>query len=213
MKKGTRPIPDTRNPIPAPRYPGYDVMSQRGHWDEATRAVILDRLHNVPAIEYFTPDEVRLLQAVCDRIIPQDERRPEDRVPIVPWIDQRCQAKLTNGIRYEDMPDDWLAWRRGLTGIDETSHAVEGKRFAELDEMAQDDILRQVARGDAKGDTWKALPARRFFYAILLAQISGVYYAHPAAWNEIGFGGPAYPRGYLALNFGRREPWEVDEAR
>ena len=22
------------------------------------------------------------------------------------------------------------------------------------------------------------------------------FYSHPWAWNEIGFGGPAYPRGY-----------------
>ena len=23
------------------------------------------------------------------------------------------------------------------------------------------------------------------------------FYSHPWAWNEIGFGGPAYPRGYM----------------
>ena len=31
--------------------------------------------------------------------------------------------------------------------------------------------------------------------------------------NEIGFGGPAYPRGYMRLENGAREPWEVDEVR
>ena len=30
------------------------------------------------------------------------------------------------------------------------------------------------------------------------------FYAHPWAWNEIGFGGPAYPRGYKIL--GTRRP-------
>ncbi len=34
------------------------------------------------------------------------------------------------------------------------------------------------------------------------------FYAHPYAWDEIGFGGPAYPRGYLRLGRGSREPWE-----
>jgi len=38
-----------------------------------------------------------------------------------------------------------------------------------------------------------------------------IYYAHPAAWNEIGFGGPASPRGYVRLGFDRRDPWEADE--
>jgi hypothetical protein len=37
------------------------------------------------------------------------------------------------------------------------------------------------------------------------------FYAHPYAWNEIGFGGPAYPRGYKNLGIDRREPWERPE--
>ena len=37
------------------------------------------------------------------------------------------------------------------------------------------------------------------------------FYSHPSAWNEIGFGGPAYPRGYKNIGLGRREPWEVAE--
>ena len=35
------------------------------------------------------------------------------------------------------------------------------------------------------------------------------FYSHPAAWNEIGFAGPAYPRGYKNLGVDRREPFEV----
>ncbi|MDQ2679511.1 MAG: gluconate 2-dehydrogenase subunit 3 family protein, partial [Candidatus Eremiobacteraeota bacterium] len=39
------------------------------------------------------------------------------------------------------------------------------------------------------------------------------YYAHPWAWDEIGFGGPAYPRAYMRLEHGEPEPWEVRERR
>ena len=195
------------------RYPGYDVMSQRGHWDEATRQVVLDRLHNVPDLQYFDEAEAGLLQAVCDRIMPQDDRGPADRVPIVPWIDQRCRERITNGMRYEDMPDDWVAWRMGLAGIDQTSQALAGARFVELDDLARDRVLAAIQRGDPPGDSWSTLPARRFFYAVLMRQFSACTTPHPKAWNEIGFGGPAYPRGYMALNFGRPEPWEVQESR
>ncbi len=38
------------------------------------------------------------------------------------------------------------------------------------------------------------------------------YYAHPTAWSEIGFGGPASPRGYVRMDFDRRDPWEAAEA-
>ena len=35
------------------------------------------------------------------------------------------------------------------------------------------------------------------------------FYSHPWAWNEIGFPGPAYPRGYLNPGVDARERWEV----
>ena len=38
------------------------------------------------------------------------------------------------------------------------------------------------------------------------------FYAHPWAWNEIGFGGPAYPRGYARMGVGQSEAWEGAEA-
>ena len=51
------------------------------------------------------------------------------------------------------------------------------------------------------------------FWAMLVSDCCAVYYAHPYAWDEIGFGGPAYPRGYIRLESGEAEPWEVKEER
>ncbi len=48
---------------------------------------------------------------------------------------------------------------------------------------------------------------------MLVTDVVAVYYAHPWAWDEIGFGGPAYPRGYMRLEEGEPEPWEVEEQR
>jgi hypothetical protein len=56
---------------------------------------------------------------------------------------------------------------------------------------------------------WRQLPAQRFFATVLLKEIVGVYYAHPAAWSEAGFGGPASPRGYVRLGLNQRDPWEA----
>jgi hypothetical protein len=39
------------------------------------------------------------------------------------------------------------------------------------------------------------------------------FYAHPSAWAEIGFPGPAYPRGYKNAGVGKLEPFEVRDAR
>jgi hypothetical protein len=42
-----------------------------------------------------------------------------------------------------------------------------------------------------------------------MRMILAAFYAHPWAWNEIGFGGPAYPRGYMRLGpLSTLEPFE-----
>jgi len=56
------------------------------------------------------------------------------------------------------------------------------------------------------------MPPRAVF-GMMLNTIVGLYYAHPAAWNEMGFGGPAGPRGYVRVNLNERDPWEAREAK
>ncbi|MGH2461805.1 MAG: gluconate 2-dehydrogenase subunit 3 family protein [Chloroflexota bacterium] len=200
-----------RHPIAV--YPGWNVLSQQDHWDEATRRVVLKRVRDVPRIRFFDAREVRTLTALADRVLPQSDRAPGERIPIIPWIDQRCFERIGDGWRFEDMPNDEEAWRMGLRGIDETSLARHQQTFDNLAEEDQDSVLRAIAEGHPPGETWRFLPARRFWIFIVLRQICGVYFAHPTSWDEIGFGGPAYPRGYFALNHGYPEPWEVREVR
>lgn len=194
-------------------YPGFHVLRQQDHWDQATRRVIWRRIHDVPPIRYFDQYEVQVLSALADRVLPQDDRAPAERIPIVPWIDARCYERLTDGWRFDDMPPDEEAWRQGIRGIDEVATIRFGRRFVDLAPAEQDSVLRTIAGGDPPGGAWRHLPARRFWVFIVLRQICSVYYAHPTSWDEIGFGGPAYPRGYFALNHGYPEPWEVREAR
>ena len=189
-------------------YPGWQALGQRGHWDEATRKVVLDRVEHVPPYRFFAPQQRRTLEALAERVLPQAHRPPERRVPIGPWIDQLCAGRFEHGTRYADMPPQRDAWRLGLAGLDQTSQAHYGASFADLDAPRQDAVLRMIAEGNPLGDAWRELPARRWWQSLALRQISGVYYAHPYAWDEIGWGGPAYPRGYYALNHGAPEPWE-----
>ena len=61
-------------------------------------------------------------------------------------------------------------------------------------------------------EIWERLSVHRF-WMLLVQDCVEVYYAHPWAWDEIGFGGPAYPRAYKRLERGEAEPWEVEERR
>ena len=65
-------------------YPGYSTMGQQDYWDEATRNTINERVSSIPPIRFFSAEQAALLEAVVDRILPQDDRVPERRIPIVP---------------------------------------------------------------------------------------------------------------------------------
>lgn len=195
-------------------YPGYSVLSQQRFWDDATRKVVTDRIEHVPPIRFFSPEEARLLEAVCSHIIPQDDREPESRIPIVPQIDKRLAAHKIPGYRFEDMPPDEDAYRLGLQAIDQIAHHLHGRLYVELSGLEQDLILEMLHDGKppAAEDIWKRVPVQRFWMLLVGDCIEG-YYAHPASWDEIGYGGPAYPRGYMRLENGEPEPWEVEERR
>jgi hypothetical protein len=196
---------------PRSRYPDADILAQREHWDDATRHLVLDRVHNVPAFQHFSEHARATLEALCERVIPQADRPPDRRVPIAPWIDQRYGTVSPEGFQFDDMPSNKEAWDQGLAGLDETATTLFGHPFVDLEADQQDQVLWAIREGNPPGDVWQRMPARRWWIYVALRQISGVYYAHPYAWDEIGFGGPAYPRGYFALNDGEPEPWEPRE--
>ncbi len=193
-------------------YEGADVLAELDHWDDKTRRVVSDRLHHVPAIRFFTPDEAKLLEAAAARILPQQDRAVDQRVPIAPFLDQMLADGDTDGFRQPEMPWEQEAWRQGLAGVDETSLALHGRPFVGLIADQQDDVLRCLQGGEPPGPTWRQMPAASFF-GTLVTQVAAVYYAHPHAWNEIGWPGPASPRGYVRTGLGRRDPWEPQERR
>ena len=65
-------------------------------------------------------------------------------------------------------------------------------------------MVDAFAAGELHGGVWDELPCARAWKVVMRGVLSA-FYSHPWAWNEIGFGGPAYPRGYTRLGAGQRE--------
>jgi hypothetical protein len=195
-------------------YPGFSTLEQQDYWDEATRSAITKRVSSPPPIRFFAPDEAALLQAIIDRLLPQDDRPPEKRISILAVIDERLSKNELVGFRYEDMLPDRDAYLQGLCAIDQMARERFQIPFLELGTYPQELILKSLHDGkpDPAIDIWKKMPVRRF-WTLLLEDCVTAYYAHPWAWDEIGFGGPAYPRGYMRLENGLPEPWETNEVR
>jgi hypothetical protein len=195
------------------RYPDYDVLEQQGHWDEVTRRVVLERVHEVPEIRFFEPAELETLTAFADIVLAQDS---EPRIPVLAYVDEKLFGGGRDGYRYFDMPDDDETFRRVARGLDEEAHRLGAARFALLGVNAQVDVCRRFSRGELYGGTWATLNVARA-WSVVLRYLTQAFYAHPWAWNEIGFGGPAYPRGYSRfgsphLQEAERESWEAKQA-
>jgi hypothetical protein len=187
-----------------PRFPGYEVADEASTWDPVTRRVVLGRLEQPEPLRFFEPHEAAIAHALLDRLLAQDH---EPRVPVVEPIDRRLAEGDGDGYRFADMPEDGEAWRRSLAALDADAREQHGRDFVELTRDAQVRIIESVRTADGP---WHGLPGSRVF-SLWMRYGCGAFYSHPWAWNEIGFGGPAYPRGYKNLGLDRREPWEVKE--
>lgn len=195
------------------RYPGYDVLAKRDtpSWNDATRRVIDARLATPDEPRFFNAQEWQTLNAICDRIVPQPPDRPE--VPVAALVDRKLANDERDGYRFVSLPKMQLAWQRGLAALDAAAAARHAQRFHALGSTQQDELLAAMQRGELDGPEWGGMPADKFFSGRVAHDILAGYYSHPSAWSEIGFGGPASPRGYVRMYFNRRDPWEAVEAK
>lgn len=194
------------------RFPNYNVLSKRDSmsWNDPTRRAIDERLSVEDRPEFFSAEEYRTLRALCERIIPQPDRM--EKVPIAAHIDRHLKLNGESGTRYAPLPYDGPCWKQALAALDAEATAKYGMRFHELAEEAADGLLQRCQEGKLDNEAWGEIPPGMFFKKRVLTDIPGVYYSHPAAWSEMGFGGPASPRGYVRLEANKRDPWEATEA-
>lgn len=195
------------------RYRDYDVMAKRDtpSWNDATRQVMDARLAIVDAPQFLDQQAWRTLRALCDGIVPQ-LAGPQARVPIAAMVDRKLAKDRRDGYRDARLPPLREAWRRGLTALDAAAQARAGTAFHLLTAAARDALLDDMHDGKLDGPEWDGMSSALFFRERVTHDILAAYYSHPTAWNEIGFGGPAAPRGYVRMYFNRRDPWEAVEA-
>lgn len=194
------------------RYPDFDVLEQVDHWDEVTRKVVLDRVERVPPIRFFDEAEAATLGAFCDTVLAQGS---EPRVPVLAMVDAKLHGHQLDGYRHADMPADGEVWRRVVRLLDAEAARrslhlgdTDGERmpaFAAADRDLRAEIVGAFAKGELDGG---GMPVDKA-WSVVMRMVLSAFYSHPWTWNEIGFGGPAYPRGFARLGAGEREHWET----
>jgi hypothetical protein len=189
------------------RYPDYDVLDQASHWDEVTRELVLERVDSVPPLRFFTTAEATALGPFCDLVLAQDA---EPKIPVLNMVDAKLFAGELDGFHYAGMPDDRETWRRVARGLDAAARQHGAVDFVNASGEVRERVVEAFADGTLHGEVWDDLPPAHAWKVVTRAMLSA-FYSHPWAWNEIGFGGPAYPRGYARIGAGQRESWEPKE--
>lgn len=165
---------------------------------EIEHRIVDDRLrtnYRRHGYEFLTEDEAALLDAMLNRLIPQDPRT--EKIDLVSFMDWAIPRPLGYGSRREGLPDESSMFREGLKGTDETASAMfSGKKFIELSDVEKDQVLQRIQEGNAEGCVWQSIPSDQFFQSLMRKAVAG-YCAHPWTWMRIGFYGPAYPEGYV----------------
>jgi hypothetical protein len=119
----------------------------------------------------------------------------------------------TDGMQPEGEPTMQEMWRRGLRALDAEAKLRFSAPFVELSGGRQDDVITALQNQDLRAPEWAGVPPSSFFKSRVLHDIITYYYGMPQGWDEMGFGGPASPRGYVRMGFDRHDPWDAVEAK
>lgn len=188
------------------RYPGFDVTEHAGAWDPHTRAVVLKRFEPPQAPSHLSKEEAAALESALSCLL--GEERGELLAFVVAHFDQKLGSKVGEGQRKAGVPPFPDLLRHGLAALDALAGARCGGRFADCTAEEQRAILSDL-QFDSAGEVPEAatLPQKEFFQQLLGTAVEA-YASHPAVWSEIGYAGPAYPRGYYRIERGLADPWE-----
>jgi hypothetical protein len=190
-------------------YPNFDVMREAEHWDPHTREIVTDRL----APETFSPhrfltehegDTLLRLSA----IMLDDERSPV-LTYVVYHFDATLHADIGQAQRKKGVPKRSVVVRDGLAWLDAYCSDLFGGPFAALTQDVQQKAVRQLTEDGIDLKVGDAAMSSGEWMADMLSEAVAAYYSHPSIWSEIGYAGPAYPRGYVRSEFGLTDPWEA----
>ncbi|WP_366923158.1 gluconate 2-dehydrogenase subunit 3 family protein [Metallumcola ferriviriculae] len=190
------------------RYKGFNVLDEKKEWDQHTEEIVLKRLGPFAAPKFLLPEEKEMLKAIASHLIYDD--RKEILEFVINHTDESLTSPVGEGERKPDAPPlkDLIRW--GLKALDNAARGQFDCSFVELNAGQQFEMVAALQKAKAYlVPDWQQIPQKELFKK-LASLIVSAYYAHPTIWSEIGYAGPAYPRGYVRLEFGLTDPWEAE---
>lgn len=187
-------------------YPTYDVLERQEEWDDHTRAIVSKRLGPFQ-LKVLSQAEQEMIRVLAQHLA------YEERDEILSWvtahIDQQLAQPYGESQRKSSTPPQKVLILAGLKALNKWAKSSFSKAFLKLDVDQQFSLISSLQLGHlAPLKDWDASLQQDLFKK-LVGLVMDAYYAHPWVWSEIGFGGPAYPRGYVRVELGLTDPWEA----
>jgi gluconate 2-dehydrogenase gamma chain len=126
---------------------------------------------------YLHEEEIGLLDAIVEQIIPTDEFPGGKWANVSNFIDKQLDTYYRK---------HQLAYREGLAAFEKTVIQTKGKKFEELPFGEQIAMLEKMQAGEFPGDYWKEHSPSDFFDMIRQHSLQG-FYGSPVHGGNRGF--------------------------
>jgi len=126
------------------------------HWDTARSG----------GWRFFTPHEAKLVEAICEQIVPADQDPGARDAGVVFFIDRQLVGPY---VRFQSK------YRQGLVSIQQTSRKTFGNTFEQLAFDDQTTLLKSIEAGKAPKDLWRDPGQQEFFGLVRDHTMQGFY--------------------------------------
>ncbi len=184
-------------------------MDEEKQWDSHTRQIVGKRTdtQSIFSLQYLTEQESNTLFELCAILL------DDGRNPIISFVVHHFDATLATNIgesqRKDGVPKLSILIRDGVALLEKACTDIYRSPFGSLNEETKTEVVSNLMQGNftLKSDQI-TIPVKDFIHKIS-SEATAAYYSHPTIWSEIGYAGPAYPRGYVRTELGLTDPWEA----
>ena len=115
---------------------------------------------------YLNEEEITLLDAIVEQIIPTDDFPGGKWANVSNFIDKQLSTYYRKHQH---------AYHEGLSAFEKTVIQIKGKKFAELPFAEQTAMLEKMEAGEFPGDYWQENPPADFFDMVRQHSMQGFY--------------------------------------
>lgn len=185
----------------------FDVLSQTKEWDKETQDVVTSRTSNdVPPLT-LRQHELDTLTSICSILLGDD--RSDILAFVISHIDTKMRIGIGESERNINMPPFQLLVHKGIQAWNTFCSSKHGHEFAAMDSQIQLDFITSLIVSPVPFQVANYEIQSKDFLDRIHTEAVSAYFSHPTIWSEIGYAGPAYPRGYVRIERGLTDPWEA----